>query len=90
MVSRNYAGLNTGLPFTLSDQLDIFGIGLVSPTLFVNNIILYTRLSCAHLNYRQPREQGFLDHNTPDFMMRQVVLVKHLLFAVDYKGSVRE
>lgn len=70
MVTKNDVGLNTDLSFTLSDQLDIFGIGLVPPASFVNNIVLYTRLSCARFINRNRRDHGFLDHNTTVFMMR--------------------
>lgn len=48
MVTKNDVGLNTDLSFTLSDQLDIFGIGFVSPALFVNNIVLDIELGCAN------------------------------------------
>lgn len=59
MVTKNDVGLNTDLSFTLSDQLDIFGIGFVSPALFVNNIVLNIRLGCAHSINRNPETRDF-------------------------------
>lgn len=61
---KNNVGLIIGLSFTLSDQLDTSGIGLIPPHLIVNNIILYTELSCALFIYRQAREQSISESVT--------------------------
>lgn len=51
MLTKNDVELNTDLSFTLSDQLDILGIVLVSLNLLANNIVFYTRLT-VHTLFR--------------------------------------
>lgn len=72
MAIKNNVGLIIDLSFTLSDQLDTSGIGLIPPHLFVNNIILYTELNCALFIYIQAREQSISESQLPDFKLRQM------------------
>lgn len=51
MLTKNDVELNTDLSFTLSDQLDILGIVLVSLNLLANNIVFHTRLT-VHTLFR--------------------------------------